>query len=226
MGNVLVNNLFLGNVFFEALDYLFDGSNREKRLTQLHLKLKHYIKMFRPPSYLQKLTMEMIFKQGKSPKLKAKGAETRHMVLFGLQLAQELNEKLQSSHSKTVLQAMSHMMDFYQEMASANFDPDMARLSCQSFLLLYSALSDEAEANASVAWKLKPKMHLFQELAEYSVYEVGNPSEFWSYKDEDFMGWVAAMAYRRGGKVEVCTTTLQVLNRYRAWLSDPSLKDA
>ena len=168
----------------------------------------------------------MIKRDQKAPKLKAKGAETRHLLPFGLQLARELYDRHKTRHCKTVLQAVSHMMDFYMNMASDDFDPDAATESCNAFCLLYKALSTEADRAGKRAWWMKPKLHMFQELAEFATHELGNPAEFWNYKDEDFMGLVAGIAFRRGGAVNVTSTSTQVLNRYRVLLNDPGLWEA
>ena len=69
----------LGNLFWEALDTLFkEGKNRGERVKLLLLRMKKWYRMFKPPSQIQKLTEEMLKREKKSPKLKAKGAETRH----------------------------------------------------------------------------------------------------------------------------------------------------
>ena len=62
-----------------------------------------------------------------------------------------------------------------------------------------------------------------QELAEYQSGELGNPAEFWSYKDEDFMGIVAGLAFRRGGALNPTTTTVEVLERFCVWLANPAM---
>eukprot|EP00969_Alexandrium_andersonii_P252830 11173904-Alexandrium_andersonii.AAC.1 len=61
-------------------------------------------------------------------------------------------------------------------------------------------------------------MHMMQELLEYQAKELGNPSSFWNYKDEDYMGWVSSFATSRGGPVGPATTALQVLQRYIIYL--------
>ena len=48
-------------------------------------------------------------------------------------------------------------------------------------------------------WAIKPNFHLLQELVQYQALEHGNPRGLWEYNDEDFVGWVAKMATKRGG---------------------------
>ena len=200
--------------------------NRKEKLACLWDRVKEYYKTFKAPSQIQKLTEEMVKAEKKCPKLKTKGAETRHLVPLGLQLAQEMCEKKATTHNQTLLQAMSHMMDFYMAMSLDTFDPELAARSSRGCLECYGALSREAIKQGKLMWKLKPKMHMFQELAEYQVYELGNPAEFWNYKDEDYMGFISDLAFRRGGHVNPATTTLQVLNRMRVLMSDPDIMQA
>ena len=69
----------LGNLRWESLGTLYkDGRTKADRINLLWNKMKKFYKLFKPPSQIQKLTEDMINKDKKSPKLKAKGAETRH----------------------------------------------------------------------------------------------------------------------------------------------------
>ena len=84
-------------------------------------------------------------------------------------------------------------------------------------LSMYKALSLEAASNGEEQrWKLKPKAHLFQELAEFQSAQWGNPRNFWTYADEDFVGWVATIARSRGGPKQASTAARRVMERYRA----------
>eukprot|EP00969_Alexandrium_andersonii_P091461 4036819-Alexandrium_andersonii.AAC.1 len=69
----------LGNVFFEAVESLCVGRNREARLMQLWVMMKQHYKEAKTPCQLQGLTMEMVKRDTKGPKLRAKGGETRHL---------------------------------------------------------------------------------------------------------------------------------------------------
>ena len=80
------------------------------------------------------------------------------------------------------------------------FDADQAAAACQTFCTAYAALAREAsKKKQGKAWNMKPKLHMFQELAEYQAKELGNPADFWNYKDEDFMRLVSAISGRKGG---------------------------
>ena len=73
-------------------------------------------------------------------------------------------------------------------------------------------LEDYAIAEGKNLWRVKPKMHLFQELC----FEDANPSDSWTYRDEDFGGYLAASSRCRGGKATVRSVNEMVLNNFKA----------
>eukprot|EP00969_Alexandrium_andersonii_P326929 14446959-Alexandrium_andersonii.AAC.1 len=110
----------------------------------------------------------------------------------------------------------SALLAFYMSISSETFVPDHAAKACQRFLLLFSSLAREASAaGMEKHWAVKPKFHLFAEMAQYQTVEVGNPRSFWAYKDEDFVGWIAGVASSRGGPVSVSSLPLRAIERYR-----------
>ena len=189
----------LGNVFWEAVETLVEGGNRGLRMKAFWCKLKDHYKLAKPPCQLQGLTEEMLRKDGKSPKLKAKGAETRHLVPFALEVATEMHQKSQSVHSKTVVRCTVSLVELYLHMGMEPYRPQAAADACMAMCQLYGALAREAANAGRLAWVQKPKMHLAQELFEKQAFVLGNPSGFWNYKDEDFMGWISDLAHSRGG---------------------------
>ena len=63
--------------------------------------------------------------------------------------------------------------------------------------------------------EMKPKLHMFCELAEQS-FSIGNPRDFWAYRDESFMGMVSKIAMSRGGGGQAHTTPLHAMERWIA----------
>ena len=49
---------------------------------------------------------------------------------------------------------------------------------------------------------------LCKEMLEYMAPIVGNPGEYWNYRDESFVGFWAGANHRRGGASGVATTVL------------------
>ena len=105
-------------------------------------------------------------------------------------------------------------MDFYMQCSLPEFDADQAAAACQTFCTAYAALAREAsKKKQGKAWTMKPKIHMFQELAEYQAKELGNPADFWNYKDEDFMRLVSAISGRKGGAVHAASSAEGALTR-------------
>ena len=75
--------------------------------------------------------------------------------------------------------------------------------------VLYAALARHDDT----LWRLKPKLHLFAELTQMSH---SCPSLFWTYRDEDFGGFVAGLSRRLGGSNNTAATSFNLLSRFRA----------
>eukprot|EP00969_Alexandrium_andersonii_P250646 11078119-Alexandrium_andersonii.AAC.1 len=189
----------LGNVFWEGLS-LYTARNRSEQIKLLWASMKAHYKAMKTPVQLQSITEEMLKKDKKPPKLKAKGAETRHLVLFGLEIAQAMDQEHNTTHNRTVLQAMSKLAEIYILLGLKDWDSAAASGAMRSFCELYGALGREAERAGSICWRAKPKLHLAQELFEYQQHTMGNPASFWNYRDEDSMRLVGELAHQRGGR--------------------------
>ena len=208
----------LGNVLWEFQKCgLCPGSNVKDRVAALWLKLKaHYIALG-TPNRIQALTVEMLKMDKKGPKLRTKGAETRSLVPFGLVCAKEMYEHDPSPHNEAVFHCMSALMDLYLLLSLPVWNPSAASTACRRCLVHYQALSEEMrKADRPLFWRIKPKAHMFCELGEYMHEHMGNPSLFWNYKDEDFVGYISRIAHPRGGPRQASSTGKAVLERYSA----------
>ena len=65
-------------------------------------------------------------------------------------------------------------------------------------------------------WRVKPKLHIFQELGEFQTWTHWQPLDFWCYADESFVGFISEIARSRGGQDNVSTAPLRTVQRYRA----------
>jgi hypothetical protein len=206
----------LGNVLWESLVF-FPGNTIKERVSALWDRMQEFYRRTKPPSRLQKLTLEMLRMPGKAPKLRGKAGETRYLVPFGLEIAQEFAPK--SFHAATVCRLMESLMSLYTLLDSDPFPAKQAAATSLEFCLIFQALATEAELRGhGAAWRLKPKLHLLQELLEYDCIEHGSsPRTFWTYYDESWGAWVADAAARRGGHKAAATIAANVLNRFRAW---------
>ena len=63
------------------------GGTEQEKLAKLRDHMKSYYQAARPPCQVQGVTADMLWaRTATAPKFKAKGAETRHLLRFGLQL--------------------------------------------------------------------------------------------------------------------------------------------
>ena len=204
----------LGNIFWEALPLVCKGKNRKDQVDDLWDKIRDYYDEFEPSTKLQALTPEMVKQQKKGPKLRAKGAETRHLVPFGVFLAMEINDARQDAHGLLVVRVATSLFELYSLFHQKPIDAQLIGNTCRQLCLLYSSLHDEAAEE--ILWKVKPKFHMMIELCEYQVENFGSPEEFWAYRDESFVGFVAEFSRKRGGAANACSSCEAVLNRYAA----------
>ena len=208
-----------GNALFETLEFLEGSSLAAKALT-LWNKLKLFYRLKRPPSQFEKLTLEMLRMPGKGPKLRGKAAETRYLVPFVQQLTMEFSHK--SRHAAVVAEVAQHLSNLYMYLDALPFPAELAANECQQLCDKYLALSLEADARGlGKHWKMKPKLHLMQELLQYDCLRTGqSPRLFWTYMDESWGGIVASIAARRGGPKSAASVGLTVMQRYRAYIAN------
>jgi hypothetical protein len=151
------------------------------------------------------------------PYLKAKAAETRHLCDFALLLAQrhkhgdanhapfvfKANNRM-APHQQTHLDAavaMSVGLCRYHDSCSAlPFDEETCKAALYMFLQNFKILHDLWRTDLPedlwrhLPFHMRPKAHVLQHLVEDKVGMWGSPSEFWCYRDEDYIGVVKGIA--------------------------------
>ena len=136
----------------------------------------------------------MVKQAGKSPKLKVKAAESRHLLpVFRLIL--ERYFKQDTDHARLRYDCIVALDDMYTEMRKpvGVFHGPTASLFARRHLILYRELVQEAiESRAHqqtgwLVWRWYPKHHLFSHL-EKEIYISGNPADNWCYADESAIG--------------------------------------
>ena len=58
---------------------------------------------------------------------------------------------------------MSNLSDFYEMLGKRTFDAKTAKQKSRTALILYKALGEGEKYKTSKRWRIKPKMHLFQD---------------------------------------------------------------
>ena len=117
-------------------------------------------------------------------------------------MAQQLHDRWQFDHTRLVLQVATCLEQLQLVMDKA-WDPEVARaLSVQvatGFVKLNQEALGELKLGAKLQrWRVKPKLHMMQELLEYQAFSLGNPRGFWEYLDEDFVGIISTLALKKG----------------------------
>jgi hypothetical protein len=199
---------FLGNLFKLCLPKM-DGRNLKARCANLFLLIQEYYRRKGVENKLDNLTLTMIYTAKKAPKLKTKGAETRGLIDFAVELS---NTFLADNNvvEHTAKHAAIALSRCYQCLSSSSHNHELLASSCKQFCLLYVAL--EATAIGKL-WRVKPKLHLFQELCEMST---SRPVTCWTYRDEDFGGTMSRMSRRRGGRNSPYSTARSLLLKFVA----------
>ena len=202
---------FLGNLFWAFLP-LQDGSANAARVSSLYRKIQAFYQANNVDNRLKNLTELMLRKKSSaSPKIRASASEVRELIGFAKQEA-EASLDPTSMHQQTLLEATRHLHSCYSMLSHDAWDKTSMEMHCVKFCMLYKALEDSATAAGKNLWRVKPKMHLFQELC----FEDANPADSWTYRDEDFGGYLAASSRSRGGRATIQSVNEAVLNNFEA----------
>ena len=111
----------------------------------------------------------------------------------------------------TIKLAMQNLAHCYQCL-SHTADDAASRLRDHS--RLFASLVVALEQASPQEFRVKPKLHLFQELNE--MQPGARPAKHWTYRDEDFGGSVAGLGRRLGGHKTPKSVGWQVLKKFSA----------
>jgi len=183
-----------GNIFHECVQQkAFDAGDMDANVKGQNDALLAWYKKNKIESRIKgKITKDRIKTSSSWPKLKAKGAATRHVIPFCLELARAhcdvrrvaLCQVLCSFYELLNSQGM-----FLDAEAKARM-PALARRMCG----LFAQLSSEALQANRKTWKMTPKVHLLLHLCEWQAPDQGNPRFCWTYSDEDLVGTMVEVA--------------------------------
>lgn len=198
---------FIGNLFAMILQKL-PGASLKDRCRALWLMVQAFYQASQVQDKLTDLTVTMVLRPKAPPKLRASAAQCRALVPFAAQAAETW---LPGGGMEEAARAgAKHLLAAYQALSSqaANRHEQLAT-AARRFALQYVAL--ERASASPTAWRVKPKLHLFLELAR----QLGDPSKSWCYRDEDFGGTASRMSRRRGGSLSARLTSRKVLLHFR-----------
>ena len=118
------------------------------------------------------------------------------------------------AHQQTVVSLMRELGACYSCLDV--FNAELLASASRRFALTLVALEQEAlmASPSTKRWRVKPKLHLFQELCEYVVSVKGSPRLFWTYRDEDWGAELQSMSGSRGGPSSAKRTAHNMLLRF------------
>lgn len=205
----------VGNVLYESLGPYAIGRNKTLQLEDLMRKLKNHYSRMKTNNRIDKLTMDMIRKTGKAPKLRARGAETRYIIPFALEIAIAMVAANVGEHWRKTHACVSALMDFSMCLGLQPFPLEKAKDALMNACSHYVDLAVKALRQNKNAWRMKPKIHLVMELALFQMDELSDPMTYWCYKDENFVGLVADIGAIRGGGGSAATSPKRIVERMR-----------
>ena len=198
---------YLGNLFVMIANKL-PGANFKSRVEALWLKIQKFYEDYKVEDRLHMLLPTMLKQSKKAPKLRGSAAQVRALVPCALKLSQEILSRGTPVEEAAIV-GMVHLDQCYKALSKDSiFHADILREHSRQFALQYTAL--EAAFEDPKSWRIKPKLHLFLELAA----EGSKPALFWTYRDEDFGGSVSKLARRRGGLLSVKAFSCNLLQRF------------
>ena len=201
---------FIGSFFYLVLLPKMRGASNKERCSHLFVRIRAFYRSTHAENQLNDLVPTMFHSKKKGFKLSAKAAETRGLVPFCKQAAHDLLDRNDVSEN-TVIAACDALSEMYDCLAADVFTSQKLADACRRFCTLAVAL--ESTTAVKKGWRVKPKLHLLQEMCEMSD---NRPSQMWTYRDESFGGDMAKAARARGGKNTPLQTGRNVLLKFCA----------
>ena len=199
---------FLGNLFYYMVHHKMEGNNLSEKVCALFKKIQEYYKAEGIESKLPTLTLLMIRKKAtQSPKLRAKAAEARGLILFAHKVCETyMEDSCVLEHG--IKMAATELWRCYGCLSKDTFQQAKLQAHARKFLLLCKGLENPEQKT----WMIKPKHHSFLEMA----LQGSNPADSWTYRDEDFGGFLSHLAQVRGGSHNAHSIGMRVLTNFRA----------
>lgn len=189
---------------------------KETRCKELHKDLMQFYSTAEAPSRYSQLIPSMVQKTAATPpKLRGRAGEIRGIVPF---IAQAARRYLGHSEVDIAAKRVAVELAKMYECLSQSQPHAAEYLAAASRRVAQLWVSLEA-ASPEPFWRVKPKLHLMQELCEEQL--GSRPALLWCYRDEEFGGSCASMARRRGGRHSARSVAESVVLRFIAKESLP-----
>ena len=124
----------IGNLFYYFIGLKFvPGNNQQERIQYLWTRISEYYKRARPPTRISNLTLEMVKRKGKSSRFRGKGAETRHLVPFCVELTEWILTQAPTTMNQSLADMFGQLFRFYNTMGTQPFPKDEASDAANNF---------------------------------------------------------------------------------------------
>jgi hypothetical protein len=209
-------------------------------LAQLNQSLNNYYAANRHLglSSITPLTQSQILAKSPGyPFLKAKAAQTRHLAQFCLVLAQRhrtgtadrapfrfgAGHRLAAHtarHGGLLVELFEGFLGFTTSCSASPFQVIDCRVSMYKYLQALKGLHDLWRTDAPPAqhnrlpFHIRQKCHLAQHLVHEKIQAYGSPSDFWCYRDEDFVGVIKSIASKTK---HPATLEQRLIEKLRIW---------
>jgi len=152
---------FIGNFFHEVIE-LFPGASKKERCANLYQEIFAYYEAEGVQDRFDCLLPTFFEPKDGAYKLRGSAAKIRALVPFCWHLAQEILD-IRVPKNAAMRHAAFHLYEVYCALSADHPDP------CASmkehgikFAIFYVGLHDHLHAADDKAWRMKPKLHLFQ----------------------------------------------------------------
>ena len=160
-------------------------------------------------SALSHLTIGMIKAEGrKAPKLKAKAAESRHVLKCVCHIL-ETHHQPKTPYEELRYNCVKNLANFYDELCG--WKPGISNTDATKYahrhLIMYTELGRihlkkaDWQDNGWFMYRWYPKRHLFCHVVEDQIKSCDNPRDHWCYGDESFIGEMVTVAESVGPTV-------------------------
>ena len=196
---------FLANILWCIVPKLAGRTLPEKVSTLFGLMKQFYSRNHTENTY-DNFVLTMLKQPKKGPELRGKAAQIRGLVPFVAELA--ASHLGNTEPEATMKNAAALLNSMYSNLSHESFDPANLKQQARKLALLCVAL--ERSTTSPLYWRVRPKLHLVNQMCQSG----NNPSDTWTYRDEDFGGAVAALTRRRGGKNSPLASAKRMLERF------------
>jgi hypothetical protein len=118
-------------------------------------------------------------------------------------------------------------LEFTDSCSASPFVAEDCRTAMYKYLLGLGGLNKlwrqglTPQQQSSMPFHLRPKAHACQHLAEEKIDLFGSPTNFWCYRDEDFIGVIKAIAQKTKSPA---TLEQRIMEKLRIWAAVATLE--